>query len=250
VLTHQAFDFIGENLCHLRIMEGKAMAEHQVPDEVAVVTGDFVGSRRYSRAQRQVLDQALTATFNSASELLPDAVYAPLGFSVVQGDEFQLVLQRPDLAYPFVVLMRTLLSTSGLSPRPTFRAAIGIGEMAVSQGRSSYAMDGAAFHFARDGMQRLAKAKGGRPRMTMLLTGDTDRDAWFDLILMYQDLIENRWTPAQLEAVRWRQQLSTYEAIGQKIGIAKQNVQKRLRAACWDEFRRGIDFIRDASVTL
>jgi hypothetical protein len=99
-------------------------------------------------------------------------------------------------------------------------------------------------------MQRLAKAKGGRPRMTMLLTGDSDRDAWFDLILRYQDLIENRWTPAQLEAVRWRQQLSTYEAIGQKIGIAKQNVQKRLRAACWDEFRRGIDFIRDASVTL
>ncbi|WP_144402046.1 hypothetical protein [Geoalkalibacter subterraneus] len=86
------------------------------------------------RDQRQRLDQALKEAAAAAGEILPEAVYAPLSFSVVQGDEFQFVLQRPQDAYAFVVLMRTLLCTSGLSPAPSFRSAIGIGELTVGKG--------------------------------------------------------------------------------------------------------------------
>ena len=74
-------------------------------------------------------------------------------------------------------------------------------------------------------------------------SGDRALDETLDLILMYQDLLEEKWTRAQWEAVRWRLMLSTYEEIAGKLGVAYQNVQKRLKAANWDEFSKGIEFI-------
>lgn len=219
------------------------MAVEQILGNVAVVTGDLIGSRRYSREQRQQLDQVLKQAANTAGEILPEAVYAPLSFSVVEGDEFQFVLQRPDDAYDFVVLMRTVLRTSGLSPEPSFRCAIGIGELVVNEGDSSYAMDGSAFHFAREGLNTLEKRSTGRERTTKLLTGEPKSDRWFDVLLMYQDLLESRWTALQCEAIRYRLQDQTYETIGKKLGITKQSVDKRLSAAYWDEFSCGMNFI-------
>ena len=221
------------------------IAEH-IPERVAVITGDLVGSKRYSRDQRQRLDLLLKESATTAGEILPEAIYAPLSFSVVQGDEFQFVLQRPQDAYGFVVLMRTLLRTSGLSPTPSFRSAIGIGELTVGKGDSSYAMDGSAFHFAREGLNSLEKQGTGRERSTKLLTGAPERDHWFDILLMYQDLLENRWTALQRETIRYRLQHQTYELIGKELRITKQGVEKRLRAAYWDEFSRGMDFISKA----
>ena len=37
--------------------------------------------------------------------------------------------------------------------------------------------------------------------------------------------------------------LPTYEEIAGKLEIAYQNVQKRLKAANWDEFSKGMEFI-------
>jgi predicted transcriptional regulator len=37
--------------------------------------------------------------------------------------------------------------------------------------------------------------------------------------------------------------LPTYEEIANKLGVAYQNVQKRLKAANWDEFSQGIEFV-------
>jgi hypothetical protein len=60
---------------------------------------------------------------------------------------------------------------------------------------------------------------------------------------MYQDLLEEKWTRAQWEAIRWRLMLPTYEEIAKKLGVAYQNVQKRLKAAKWDEFSQGVEFV-------
>jgi len=51
-------------------------------------------------------------------------------------------------------------------------------------------------------------------------SGDRALDETLDLILMYQDLLEEKWTRAQWEAVRWRLMLSTYEEIAGKLGVA------------------------------
>lgn len=226
------------------------MAMSDIPSMVAVVTADLIGSRRYSREQRQDLDRVLKESFVAAEQLYPRAVLTPLGFKIVQGDEFQMVLKKPADAYPFLFFMRMFLGNTKLNPRPNFRASIGLGEIAIIEGNTPYAMDGVAFHASRDGLDRLGKDKAGRSRLTALVTGDGKKDVWFDIVLMYQDLLEKKWSPAQREAIFWRMQLPTYEAIGKKLDIAHQNVQKRLQAAYWEEFSRGMEFIRETLFTL
>jgi hypothetical protein len=60
---------------------------------------------------------------------------------------------------------------------------------------------------------------------------------------MYQDWIEHKWTLEQIEAIRWRYDNLIYENIADQIGVAYQNVQKRLKAADWDLFKNGMQFI-------
>jgi hypothetical protein len=140
--------------------------------------------------------------------------------------------------------MRSLLAVSPLDPKPAFRAAIGVGEIALHGGGDSYAMDGAAFHLSREGMVNMKAVKSCRDRLTMLTTtaqGMSDESV--NIVLMYQDMLERRWTREQHTAVRWRLENETYGKIGEKVGIAQQNVQKRLKAAHWDEFSTGMKFI-------
>lgn len=210
---------------------------------VAVVTADIISSKQYPAENRVALDTLLKEAFQTAAAVFPEAVHASISFSIIQGDEFQFVLKNPAKAYSFVVFMRSLLAVSSLDPKPSFRAAIGIGEIAIHGGGDSYAMDGAAFHLSREGMVNVKTVKSCRDRLTILATAQGRPDESVNIILMYQDMLERHWTREQHTAVRWRLENETYGKIGEKVGIAQQNVQKRLKAARWDEFSTGMTFI-------
>ncbi len=212
-------------------------------ETVAVITGDIINSKRYLSEERLALDTLLKQAFETAAARFPETVHANISFSTIQGDEFQFVLRDPAKAYAYLVFMRSILAASSLEPKPGFRAAIGIGEIAVHEGGDSYAMDGAAFHFSRQGMKKMESMKSGLDRLTILTSAQPAMDESVNIVLMYQDMIERRWTREQHLAVRWRLENETYRKIGEKINIAPQNVQKRLKAAHWDEFSAGLQFI-------
>jgi hypothetical protein len=211
---------------------------------VAAVTCDIQGSSRYPSQDRRVVHQALESGFLLVASRYPQAVHAPSAFKVVQGDEFQFVLSDPARAYEILVFYRAVAAMTEVKPALSFRASIGVGTLSVSQGQSPYAMDGEAFHRSREGLElfnRNRSRKPGAPRRhTRIRTGRTEDDGFFDLVLMYQDMLEASWTLAQWEAVRWILELETYEQIAARIGIKYQNVQKRLRAANWRQFHRGM----------
>lgn len=212
-------------------------------ETVAVITGDIIDSRRYTSEERLELDSLLKNAFETAAASFPETVHANMSFSTIQGDEFQFVLRKPAKAYSYLVVMRSVLAASPLAPKPRFRAAIGIGEIAVPDGINSYTMDGEAFHLSRDGIKKMEKLKNYRDRLTILASAKPALDESVDIVLMYQDMVERRWTREQHTAIRWRLENETYEKIAEKLDIAYQNVQKRIKAAHWDEFSRGMDFI-------
>ena len=210
---------------------------------VAVVTCDIIQSRKYTSDQRRKISSTLQREFAKVSKAYGDSVHTPTSFNITVGDEFQFVLSRPAKSYEITVFYRALASLSGLIPMLDFRASIGIGEIAVESKKASYAQDGQAFHRSRMGINSLNEQKLKGKRRTTIVTGEPSLDGTLDSILMYQDLLEERWTRAQREALRWRIPLSTYEEIGRKLGVAYQNVQKRLKAANWDEFSHGLAFV-------
>jgi hypothetical protein len=210
---------------------------------VSVVTCDVARSQRYSTDQRRRMDGILKKAFETVTRVYPEAIHTPTSFSVIQGDEFQFVLSTIEKAYEITVFYRALVALSDLTPMLTFRSAVGIGEIAVENKKNSYTQDGPAFHRSRQGIDHLQTPRMKGRRRSKIITGDPEFNETLDIVLMYQDLLEEQWTRAQWEAIRWRFQLATYEDIASKIGIAYQNVQKRLKAARWDKFSRGLDFI-------
>ena len=78
---------------------------------VAVVTCDIIKSRRYNVNERKEVDNLIRQAFAETIELFPDAQADKLSFNIIQGDEFQFVIDNPALAYRFVVF-----SVGGLYP--------------------------------------------------------------------------------------------------------------------------------------
>jgi len=210
---------------------------------VAVVTCDIVRSQRYPTDQRRKIDSILKKEFMRVTKTYKKAVHTPTSFNVTVGDEFQFVLSKVEKAYELTVFYRALVALANLTPKLSFRSSIGIGEIAVENKKDSYSQDGNAFHRSRAGINFFRDQKFKGKRRTKIVTGDTTLDETLDIILMYQDLLEEKWTRAQWEAIRWRLMLPTYEEIANKLGVAYQNVQKRLKAANWDEFNQGIKFV-------
>ncbi len=216
---------------------------------VAVVTCDIIRSQRYSTEQRRKIDAILKKEFTTVSKTYKNAIHTPTSFNVTVGDEFQFVLSKVEKAYELTVFYRALVALADLTPMPSFRSSIGIGEIAVENKRDSYSQDGKAFHHSRAGINLFRDQKYKGKRRTKILTGDTSLDETLDMVLTYQDLLEEEWTRAQWEAIRWRLILPTYEEIANKLGVAYQNVQKRLKAANWDEFSQGIGFVEKVLAT-
>ena len=153
------------------------------------------------------------------------------------------MLAKVEKSYELLVFYRSLIALEDLTPMLSFRSSIGAGEIAVENKKVSYSEDGKAFHRSRLGINLFQNHKSKGKRRTQIITGDEDFDDNLNMVLTYQDMLEGRWTRPQWEAIRWRMVLSTYEEIGKRLGIAYQNVQKRIKAANWDEFSQGLEFI-------
>lgn len=209
---------------------------------VAVVTGDVIGSSNYAPRERRQLDRELRAAFRQVARAHSTAIYAPLAFRVTAGDEFQCVLSEPTRAFEIVMLLRAIAASSRLRPVVRFRAAIGVGTMSVSRRADPYAADGPAFVMARSGLEA-AKRSRTPLRWTTLTTQKPDLDASADVVLALLDGLMSGWTPLQWQAVRWTLAGLDRKATARKLGIAHQNVSKRLHAADWPRFKLGADFV-------
>jgi len=208
---------------------------------IAAVTCDIIKSRQYKTAERKKVDDLIRQAFTETIKLLPEAEADKLSFSIIQGDEFQFVIGNPALAYKFVVFYRVILALKELKPK--FRAGIGIGDVAIDND-NSYKMDGSAFHYSRDAFRRFAKPKF-RHRITSIISGNEDLDAQFEIIAMYNDFIEQQLTEKQKEAIYWHIKGFTLLESSKKIGIAHQNVDKRIKKSNWKLISKGMQYIRE-----
>ena len=81
-------------------------------------------------------------------------------------------------------------------------------------------------------------------RATKLITAVAEVDTAADAVLCLADFIQQSWTVAQWEAIRWSLLGLTREAIARKLKVAHQNVTKRLLAAGWPHFEVAAAFLR------
>lgn len=210
---------------------------------VAVLTADIIHSTHYSRLERQRLNRALLKAFDRVVRRYPKAVHTKLAFRITAGDEFQCVFSEIAKSFDILTYLRATLATSGLEPVVRIRASIGIGEISVTGGSSSYEEDGEAFVRSRRGLEQLEKSKHNR--FTKILTNQPDLDSTADVVLTFLDYLQQGWTVPQWEAVGWGLLDLTREEIAKKLKVRHQNVSKRLSAAGWHQFRIGAAFLQE-----
>lgn len=211
---------------------------------IAAVTCDIIKSRQYDSVARKKLDKLIRQAFVETTELFPKAEADKLSFSIIQGDEFQFVLGNPALSYKFVVFYRIILALKELKPK--FRAGIGIGEVAIDND-NSYKMDGSAFHRSRDALEMIktSKYKG----LLTSIYSQSEMNKQLGILLRYQDFLESQWTDKQKEALYWHIKGYNLKRSSKKIGIAHQNVDKRLKNSNWNLFSDGMQYIRELIIS-
>jgi hypothetical protein len=183
-----------------------------------VVTADIIESRSagdYKKSLKRKLD-----------ELRHPALLSP--FTLSRGDEIQGVLEGWLRAPEIVRHLR-------LACRPLeLRVGIGIGLQAEPLEANPWEMDGPAFHRARSALDG---AKRKKERSTTVRTGSPELDDLLNCIWLLIDVRQAKWTDKQWAAVQAYEKYATYEEASKKLGISLQNVQKRCRAADWQELK-------------
>ena len=222
-------------------MGAERMTRARAP--IAVLTADVVGSSRYSSADRRKLDEVIRKAFAEVERRFPDAIHTRLAFRITAGDEFQCVISDAPRALDILTYLRAVVAASGLRPTVRLRASVGIGEISTPKRQNPYEEDGPAFVHARNGLEEIAKARSPL-RATKLMTGVAEVDTAADAVLCLTDFIQQSWTVAQWEAIRWSLLELTREAIASKLKVAHQNVTKRLLAAGWPHFEVAAAFLR------
>lgn len=186
-----------------------------------VLTVDIIDSRYHIQTaeRRQELLSTLERFYHEHSDLFLSRL------CLSRGDEIQAVLASAKEAVPLLRRLRAVLNPVNI------RASFGIGTLTSDFiAEDPWAMDGPAFHRARQGLSELKVSKKQR---TAWVSGNIDVDQRIGLILMLVDTIQERWTKGQWQAVNVYEKAGTFEEAAKIMGVRYQNVEKRCRAAHW-----------------
>lgn len=193
----------------------------------AVLIGDVIRSRRLNQKERATVQAQLQKTLRRINRLHEENICARLQFTA--GDEFQGVFK--DAGRVFEVINRI---REGIYPVPV-RFGIGIGEITTPISDQPQAMDGPAFHRARDALRRAQEFL----EQTCFFSGRPESDeainAWLDIL----SFVRSMWSVRAREVIHLYQESQRLEPVARKLGISVQAVSKHLRSAGYKVYARG-----------
>ena len=193
-------------------------------EKFAALTADIIGSRKLKDQgfSRNQIDKAISQ-LNTARE-----AFIASKFCLLRGDEIQGVVFPPREAIVMVRYLRFYL-------RPVqIRVGIGIGDITTEIDKNNpWNMDGSSFHRAREALEEI---KLSRHPATFMNSLEEDFDYNLNVILALMDVISNRWTDGQWEAIHAYEQMGTYQKASQVLKVRPQNVAKRCQSAHWKVF--------------
>jgi len=207
----------------------------------AIITADIIKSRRFSGPERLEVNKLIKSSFRECCNLISEAEADKFSFNIVQGDEFQFLINKPEHAYQFVVFFRLILAQSDL--KPSFRAGIGIGEI-LNFGKKIYEMDGSAFHYSRDALSAFGKTDH-KERLTILKTGDQDLDDRLNIIALFSDFIESNWSDKQQEAIFLHKIYNSFEKASKMANVTSQALHQRVQNSGWKQMSKGFTQYHD-----
>ncbi|MDA8233237.1 MAG: SatD family protein [Clostridia bacterium] len=195
--------------------------------KITVITADIIDSRNHPN-----FEKSLSAKL---AKLDHPAIIST--FSISRGDEIQGITEGWLTAPEIIRYLR-------YHCRP-LKLRIGIGFGAIEDDeieKSSWLMNGPPFYLARTALEEVQKL---RDTLTLIKTGESEFDKFVNCIWLLIDTIQDRWTDEQWEAVHIYDSNGTYEEASKQLGISMQNVQKRCKAARWNQINQAEKILKE-----
>lgn len=206
---------------------------------VAVITGDIVGSGKFSGASRRRLHAVMQEIGGQLQQTFAEAV--PLAPDIYRGDAWQALVIEPAKSLRAALFYRALLRAR-MQSRPTdCRMAIAVDTIdflpddRISQG------DGPAFRQSGRLMENMPRQQ----RMAFTMSGQTATAASLSIVLQLVDVLATRWSEKQALAVSGALQDWTQETIARQCWpepISQQAVAQHLERAGWHALEKAIEY--------
>lgn len=186
-----------------------------------VITADIIDSKRKFYRPEEILQlEEKLAIFN---EEVQEELVAR--FTLSRGDEVQGLIRSPERILSLLRKLRYRFYPLEI------RIGVGIGDISTPiVEEDSWAMNGEAFHLAREALDLVKDQRWTKTHLRSILP-------LFEKsvvpILKLLDIIQDKWTAQQWEAIHLYEKTGTLKKTAEQLGIAFQNVEKRCVAARW-----------------
>lgn len=214
---------------------GGEVAEEQSPRldpalNYCPVIGDLAASKKLGDVQREQAYRQLKTILDDVNEAYRDDVAA--SFLITRGDEFQGVLRSAGR------LMTILRDVDEALPQVAVRFGVGIGRLTanLSMSVAYWGIDGPAFYEARDAIEAAKREK-----LRFAFRGFGYITDTLNTLAGVEAFIRSKWTGRQRRAIEMRRSGMKYDDIALDLGITKQAVSARLRAAGFNVYQYVVD---------
>lgn len=202
----------------------------------AVVSGDIVGSRRFSEKGPAIRD-AIKDAGVACAEAFDEALGGMPPVDVFAGDSWQMLIRSPQPALRVGLCMRALIKSSERLPKADTRLAIGIGTVDFVDDHSASEGQGEAFGLSGEALDSLQNSKvrmaARVPETWRDDAGRLDVQDTLDTMMVLVDAICRDWTVVMAETVSGALRGWTQEKIARMRGVQQSTTSRMLASARW-----------------
>lgn len=187
----------------------------------AAVIGDMAGSRKMS--DRNLVQKRFLSVIEEANREFSSMIESP--FTVTIGDEFQVLLNHMPSVPSVISFVQERMRPVGLA------FGVGIGTLSTEINRTlAIGMDGPAFHFARQAVERAKKKKP-----SIIYASSIPNMEMVNSLLYFIESCEKGRTQRQKQIIDLLRDDYTQDKIGTALNITQQDVSKILKNAFFPE---------------
>jgi hypothetical protein len=207
----------------------------------AVLTGDIVGSSKLSASERQQIPSVLHEASENISRYFERSMQYEV--DIFRGDSWQLVISEPSNSLRIGLFFRAIIRATLESRKVDTRLSIGIGTTEFIPESNVSTGNGEAFRLSGEALERFDKST--RMKIAFPIRYESGITHAFDVIVQLIDLLAQRWTSKQAEAVSGALVGMTQRAIAAEWvtePVSQQAISQHLELAGWTQIERGLDF--------
>jgi hypothetical protein len=195
------------------------------------ILGDIVASRKIPN--RNAVQKQFDLVGCEINDQFQEYIVSK--FTVVKGDEFQILLSKPSMAPEVIEAIRFKMSPWKL------KIGVGLGLISTEINKeSTMKVDGPAFYQARAAIERSKKNK-----QSTFFSGEFAAIRLVNSLYCFIGTCELRRSARQREVINLLAQERTQIKVASHLGVSQENISKMLNAAYYYHIQEAIESIEE-----